>query len=228
MPVKSTRTCSKCGETKPLDEFYDRKDSKDEKRTDCKKCTIKRSREYYQTHRKERSEKGKEYRQKNLDKIRERKGHKPMYENKLCSSYLGVFIAERLCRHLFKDVEVMPYGHTGYDIICNKGKKIDVKSSCTRFLDGDHPHWVFEVDHNIIADFFICVAFDNRINLNLLYMWMIPGHEVNNQGKASISPSTVHKWDEWKRDIDDAKLCCTEMKTNVKHNLEGKSNDYKK
>ena len=228
MFAKSVKTCSKCGKTKPLDEFYDRKDSEDEKRTDCKECTIKRSKEYYQTHHKEKSEKGKEYRRKNLDKIRQRRGQMPMYENKLCSSYLGVFIAERLCRHLFKDVEVMPYGNTGYDIMCNKGKKIDVKSSCTRFLNDNRSYWIFEVDHNTTADFFICVAFDNRSDLNLLHMWMIPAKEVSNKGRISVQSSYVHKWDKWKRDINDAQICCAEMKTNVKHKLEGKSNDYER
>ena len=135
-----------------------------------------------------------------------------MYENKLCSAYLGVVIAERLCRHLFKDVEIMPYGNTGYDIVCNKGKKIDVKASCMTLHHNKYLRWKFRIDHNTIADFFILVAFDNLTDLNPLHLWMIPGKEINNKSGKSIRPSTLHKWSQWERDINDAQLCCTEMK----------------
>lgn len=163
----------------------------------------------YQKNKKKKVAYGKKYYR---DVARQRRGHKPMNENKFCSSYLGVFVAERLCRHLFKDVVMMPYGNTGFDIVCNKGKKIDVKSSCTRLSPGRSPGWKFHIKENTTADFFILVAFDNLIDLNPLYIWMIPGKEINEQGSASIALSRIHKWNKWERDVNDAQLCCAEMK----------------
>lgn len=245
------KTCSKCGISKPLDEFYNQKDGKDGKTPECKRCVKKRSEEYKRKHKEERLEYGRKYyeehkderleynrkyyqehrekiiedtskyREENYERLAEcartRMGYQSMYENKLCSAYLGVVIAERLCRHLFKDVEVMPNNNTGYDIICNRGKKIDVKSSSTHLNHGKYPYWSFGIDNNKIADFFILVAFDNRTDLIPLHMWMIPGKEVNDQTSVSIRPSTIHKWDKWKRDINDAQLCCTQLKENHEH-----------
>lgn len=211
MIMNSTKICSKCGIEKPLDEFHNQKNGKDDKRADCKKCNKEKSAKYYQENREEIKQTHKKYQEEHEDELREKAGNVSMYENKTCSNYLGIVVAERLCRHLFKDVEVMPHGNTGFDIICNKGKKIDVKSGCV-ILSNGRPRWKFHIDHNSIADFFILVAFDNRTDLNPLHMWMIPGNELNHQGSASTTLSRIHKWNKWKRDINDAQLCCTEMK----------------
>lgn len=237
--MTENKTCSKCGETKPFDEFSDRKDSKDGKRGACKKCEYERGRKYrqehreerkeqkrkyYQNHKKERDKKSKKYYREHREEIaiqgkkkyenggREKAGHKSMYKDKTLPQYLGIVIGERLIRHLFNDVEVMPHGNPKFDFICNKGKKIDVKTSST-LLEGDkYPHWGFKIKRNTTADFFICVAFDNRTDLNPLHLWMIPGKEINNHSGIQISPSTIHKWDKWKRDIDNAQLCCAEIR----------------
>ena len=51
----------------------------------------------------------------------------PMNKNKECSSYMGD-IAERILPHIFEDeVTRMPYGNIGYDFLCGKGYKNDVK-----------------------------------------------------------------------------------------------------
>ena len=197
------KKCSKCGELKSINEFYKDKNKKDSKRSHCKKCSTKEAKDYYLKH----STRIKEY-YKNI--IRQRNGHISMYENKSCSSYLGIVIGESLCKYLFKDVEVMPMHNPGFDIICNRGKKIDVKTSSIR--KGKYPSWSFKIRKNTIADFFIFVAFDNVKNLNPLYMWLIPGKEINNQAKTQISLSTIHKWNKWKRNINDVQLCCSEMK----------------
>jgi len=240
--VSNTKTCSKCHKTKLLDEFYNQKTGKDGKRTQCKKCSDEESKKYREEHKekvkeinkryqqenqekikknkkkyredhKEKIKKGKKkWYQKHKDEIRQKNGTQSMYENKLCPAYLGIVIGERLIRHLFNDVEVMPYGFPDYDFICNKGKKINVKTACITFQNKKYPRWKFRIDCNTITDFFIIVAFDNLTNLNPLYLWMIPGKELNHQGSAQIRPSTINKWDEWKRDINDAQLCCTEMK----------------
>jgi len=133
-----------------------------------------------------------------------------MSENRECSAHLGVYRAEKLLRYLYNDVEVMPYGHPGYDIVCNKGKKIDVKSGCiTKRGNG----WLFHIKRNTTADYFICIAFDNRNDLNPLHIWMLPGEKFYHLSSASISPSTLDKWDEYKQDIDKAIICCDTMKS---------------
>lgn len=252
MTIK-TKTCSKCGKEKSLDEFCNQKSRKDGKVSECKRCKKERNGKYYQEHREEARKYGKNYRARNKEKIKERnkkyceehkseikekdaiyyennreeilrknkiryekermlQGKKSMYENKFCASYLGIVIAERLVRHLFKDVKVMPFGNPNFDFICNKGKKIDVKSSTTCIRKNRSPSWSFNIDHNAVADFFILAAFDNIENLNPLHLWMIPGKELNHQGSANVALSRIHKWDECKMDINDAQLCCAEMK----------------
>ena len=192
------KKCSECGILKPLNEFHKQKGRKYDRRSNCKKCV---------------SEHGKIYRQIYSEEISIRKGCIPLGKNKFCASYLGVVIGERLCRHLFKDVEVMPYGHSGYDIICNKGKKIDVKAAYVSLNHGNSV-WSFRIKHNKIADFFILVAFDNRTDLNPLHLWMIPGKEINKNSGKSIRPSTLHKWSQWEKDIDSVKLCCNDLRLN--------------
>lgn len=242
--MNKTKVCSKCGILKSMDDFGDDKSKKSGKRPDCKKCVKERAGKYYRKHRKKLIDKAKKRREENSEKLaeesriyyqdhkkdrkkyhkewyerigREKAGHLPMYKNKLCPSYLGVVIAERLVRHLFDDVETMSMHNPGFDFVCNRGKKIDVKSSSTRFRNGKFPRWIFEINHNNTADFFICVAFDNRTDLNPLHMWMIPGHILSKQGSARISLSTICKWNKWKMDINDAQICCTELKNREKY-----------
>lgn len=233
IPVMKTKFCHKCSERKPLDEFSRNKSRRDGLCTECRDCCneyakeyrqghrkklIERSKKYTQEHPEETAEYQKKYHQEHKEEARQRIGRKSMYENKSCSQYLGVVIAERLCRHLFKDVEVMPNNHSGYDIICNKGKRIDVKAACVTFTEKNkkYSRWAFRIKKNTIADFFILVAFDNRTDLNPLHLWMIPGNELNQKENRTITHSTIHKWDKWKKDIEDAKLCCAEMKTDGK------------
>jgi len=40
----------------------------------------------------------------------------------------------------------------------------------------------------------MCIAFDDRINLNIEHIWMIPGDIVNNNINFSISESNLQKW----------------------------------
>lgn len=218
-----TKTCSKCDISKPLDEFHKGKGGKYGRRSDCIECNNKKSINYYRNHREESEERAKKYYQNHREKIskqskiryenggRESQGHISMHKNKLCSAYLGIVIGERLIRHLFKNVKVMPHGNPKFDFICGKDFKIDVKTACIT-LNRGYPQWTFGINHNTIADFFIFVAFDNRTYLNPLHLFMIPGNEINNQGSISSTPSRIHKWDKWKRDIKDAQLCCFEMK----------------
>lgn len=136
-------------------------------------------------------------------------------KNKLCPSWLGVHIAEQVLSKVFKNVVKQPYGFPGYDFVCNRGMKIDSKAACL----GTHNNkkrtqWKFDINHNQIADYFLCIAFDNRTDLNPLHLWLIPGHVLNNKSCASITKSSIDKWNEYILDIDKISKCCNVMKTN--------------
>ena len=188
MNNENMKICTVCGELKPIKNFgYNPRRGKEYRFDQCRKCVRK------------------------IFNV-EVHNRKLMYENKNCSTYLGVVIGERLCKHLFKDVKVMPYCNPGFDIICNKGMKIDVKTVCLSTNNNNWYSWKFNIKNNKLADYFILVAFDNRRDLNVLHMWMIPGNEINDKVVASISPSTTNRWKQWERDINDVQLCCTTMK----------------
>ena len=209
-----THKCRKCGDELTDENWFPSRRKKGD--YICKRCHSKQSRLWD----KENPERAKElrvnWRKENPEKDKaiwtrsnRKHGNLPMDENKNCPSYLGVHIAERLIRNRYgDDIEVMPYGNPGYDFICNKGKLVDAKSACLNKYDG----WLFHIGRNTIADFFICTAFDNREDLNVLHVWMIPGDVVNHLVSASICQNTVHKWDEYELDIDKISSCCNEMK----------------
>ena len=106
----------------------------------------------------------------------------------------------------------MPYNNKGFDFICDKGYKIDVKSSC--FLTSRPNMWAFKIRYNTIADYFLCLAFDNRKDLNPAHIWLIPGHIINHQTCASISKSTLDRWHEYELidKLGEVMTCCDAMK----------------
>lgn len=132
-----------------------------------------------------------------------------MDKNKRCTLFLGVHVAERVLSNVFKHVERMPIHNPGYDFICNRGKKIDVKSSC---INKDQ-RWKFKINQNKVPDFFLVIAFDNRKKLNPMYMWLIPGDDVCRQCTVSVAPSTISKWDRYRLDIKKVITCCKEMRS---------------
>lgn len=136
---------------------------------------------------------------------KERRVKKPLNPNS--TTYLGCTIAEKVLSRVFKDVTVMKVGNPGFDFFCNKGKKIDVKSACMR-----KNRWLFHIKRNTTADFFLCIAFDDRESLTPLHLWLIPLSEVRDKVSASISETTIHKWDKFKLDISETLQCCDEMK----------------
>lgn len=137
---------------------------------------------------------------------RKPRARKPI--NPKCPTYLGCEVAEKVLSNVFKDVKVMKPNNPGYDLVCNKGKKIDVKSSCLR-----ENGWLFRIRKNTTADFFLCIAFDNRKSLTPLHLWLIPSDEVKDKKAIGIRPNTIHKWDKFKQDISETLQCCNQMKT---------------
>ena len=127
--------------------------------------------------------------------------------NPKCSVYLGVYVAERILADVFNNVERMPNGNTGFDFICGKGYKIDVKSAC---LGEKSNHWQFQIRQNTIADYFLLLAFDNRNDLNPVHLWLIPGHVLNHQKGTSIAVSTLDRWSEYELTdkLDKVIKCC--------------------
>ena len=134
---------------------------------------------------------------------------KSMSENKKCTLYLGVYVAERVLSKVFKHVERMPIHNSGFDFICNRGKKIDVKSSCIT----KDKRWTFKIDQNQVPDFFLLLAFDNRKKLNPMHMWLIPSDDVCQRGTISVAPSTVNKWDKYQLPIEKVVTCCKEIRS---------------
>ena len=143
------------------------------------------------------------------DRNHKLKKHLPMDENHECSLFLGVTVAENVLSHVFKNVVRMPHGNRGYDFICNKGYKIDVKCTCVNYKEGGSGHMDFNIRKNVIADYFLCLVFDNRESLNALHIWLLPGDEFNHLACTTISNSTIHKWDQHKiNKIDEIVSCC--------------------
>lgn len=128
--------------------------------------------------------------------------------NKNCSQYLGCYIAEQILSKIFKDVKVMPLNNHGYDIICNQDKKIDIKSSAT----GYKSKWMFNIKKNIIADYFLLIAFDNRNDLNPVHLWLIPGEDINYLAGIEIRKDRLAKWIKYEQPLDRVVVCCDKMK----------------
>ena len=140
----------------------------------------------------------------------------PMSENKACTMFLGIHVAERVLSQVFKDVERMPITNPGFDFICNKGMKIDVKSSCRCHSENRSDSWLFHIKKNLIADFFICLAFDSRKSLNPEHIWMIPGGTINNLLNKRIYITNIEKWNEYKLDINKVVKYCDEVRFKTK------------
>ena len=129
----------------------------------------------------------------------------PYSETRNCTVFLGVHVAERLLASVFTGVKQMPYGNPGYDFICGKGYKVDVKSACISYAKR-WGGWKFATKNNIIADYFACIALDNRNALNPLHFWLIPTEILSNQLSLTIMEQSVNKWLYYEKPID--KLIC--------------------
>jgi len=119
------------------------------------------------------------------------KNIRPMITNnkvsKTSPDYLGITVSERVLSKVFKNVQRMPTCNRNYDFICNKGYKVDVKSSCQNNLTNrKDKYWQFKIKYNIIADYFLLLAFDSRINLSPQHVWLIQGNSNIGVNKVSI------------------------------------------
>ena len=152
---------------------------------------------YHTDHRDERNEQSRQYQYRN--------GSLPMAENRSCAQFLGVHIAEHVLSQLFKNVVRMPNNNPGFDFKCANGYLVDCKAGCRRVRQGG---WQFTIRHNTIADYFLCMAFDDREHLNPEHVWLIPGKVLSHLDGASISETTLGKWAEYEKPIDEVISCC--------------------
>ena len=199
-------SCKKHGET----EFFWHKDKRRQKTGggwECVKCGVERARAYGRTHPTKSAER---YHRLGLSR--------PMAEAKDCSLWLGVHIAERVLSNYFDNLERMPNNTPGYDYICGRGFKIDVKSSC---LIADRGHnnkrWVFNTWKNQTADYFLCLAFKNRETLEPMHVWLIPSSDICTKTKFSVmeNENGISKWGAYEKPLDRVLVCCEKMKEAV-------------
>lgn len=97
----------------------------------------------------------------------------PIKENRKDTRFLGVYIAENAVARLFKGSQKMPHYNVGYDIICPKGHRIDVKAT----ILNRYNLFSFHINRNMVADYFVLIGFNNIIELKPLYLWIIKGDE---------------------------------------------------
>jgi hypothetical protein len=119
-------------------------------------------------------------------------------------------INEKLLCSIFENVQRMPHTNHGFDFICNKDKKIDAKGGCLSSKN----RWYFFPGKNKIADYFACVAYDNKTSLNPVHFWLIPGNIVNKYCSFSIRNdiSGLTKWKKYERPLDKILTCCNILK----------------
>jgi hypothetical protein len=192
------KVCSKCKLSKPLTNYYIYKSGPRTRKpySRCKECLNKASSIRSKT---------------NWIKLH---GSDLASKNKSCSKYLGIIIAETILAHEFPGFTRMPNDNPGYDYDCPKGFKIDVKSACTGISPYGVAKWQFEIRKNKVPHFFIFVAFDNRTDLNLLHIWLIPGPLINTKTGIVISntPEGLAKWSKYSRPLTNALNCCSQLR----------------
>lgn len=140
---------------------------------------------------------------------------RPLNEARECGAYLGIHIAERALSKEFPNIQRMPYGTPGYDYICGKGYKIDVKSACRRESYQAPMMWSYYIRRNSVPDYFLCLAFDNRENLEPLHVWLIPKSEISHLMGFSIfdSKKSLSKWGKYERPKEAVVSCCNKIRT---------------
>lgn len=97
----------------------------------------------------------------------------PIKENRRDPRFLGIYIGENGFKEIYERSQRMEYCNPGYDIICPKGYKIDVKSTTLN----SYNTFSFVINKNMIADYFAMIAFNNIIDLEPLHLWIINGDE---------------------------------------------------
>lgn len=148
--------------------------------------------------------------------------YKPFEESKDCAFFLGIHVAERVLSRYFDGIERMPINNPGYDFVCKRGYKIDVKSSClNKGKLGKLPGWTFKFNQNVIADYFLCLAFDDREHLQPQHIWLIPGDATNRLGRSinsisgvliSNTSKSLRLWAKFEKPLDKVLSACETLR----------------
>lgn len=119
----------------------------------------------------------------------------PMHDNEECSYYLGVEIAERKVGRKYLPMilgnidKEMPPNYPGFDFLLVGDIKV-IKSSCLEYIyrekvshlcdiyDDIYSRYVFSIKYNDIADYFFLIGFDDRLQLNILHIWIIRREKI--------------------------------------------------
>lgn len=129
--------------------------------------------------------------------------------DKKSNVYLGIRVAEHVLSMVFNNVQVMPPNNRGFDVICNREKRIDIKSSA---IGDKYGYWKFNIRKNQIADYFLCIAFNNRNELyNPAHLWLIPGNVINHLIGIDIHKSKLDKWHKYSLPLDKLVSCCNSI-----------------
>lgn len=94
-------------------------------------------------------------------------------ENRIDNRFIGVYIAENGINKIYDKSKRMKINNVGYDIVCPKGYKIDVKATVLN----KYNNFDFAINKNKIADYFTLVGFNNIIELEPLHLWIIRSDE---------------------------------------------------
>lgn len=97
----------------------------------------------------------------------------PLTENRSTKNFIG-YIAECGMSKIFDNVMRMPHSNPGYDFICSKGQKIDVKGA----ILNQHNQFSFHIRHNHIADYFLLIGFNDILELEPLLILLIKSGEI--------------------------------------------------
>lgn len=151
----------------------------------------------------------------------------PIKENRKDPRFIGIYIAENGIAKIYEGSQRMPYFNPGYDIICPKGHKIDVKATVLNRYN----MFNFRIDQNKIADYFVLVAFNNIIELKPLHLWIVKGDEdiygnqVNNMSTISIlnEPKYLGMYEEYEKidKLKKLKILCEDFDAKNKIEMDG-------
>lgn len=127
----------------------------------------------------------------------------PIKENRRDTRFIGTYIAENGIAKIYEGSQRMAYYNRGYDILCPKGYKIDVKATVLN----QYNMFNFGINKNNLADYFILVAFNNIIELIPMHMWIIKSDEnidgrvINKLAKLIISnePKYLDKYSKYEK-----------------------------
>ena len=145
----------------------------------------------------------------------------PKEFNEDCSSHFGYF-TEDLMIKTFDGAIKMPLNNPGFDWSCKRGDKIDNKSRCLTYRkESNWCGWIFSIEYNNIADWFILSGWDNRDSLNPLHVWIfhkndiLAGGEFWKRNALCITNTSkgLKKFEKWEvaNKLDKLKELCDEM-----------------